>query len=82
MRTPRTYPEGVSCWVDIEVDDVAEAARFYGALFDWTFIEAASKPRYSSPSTTASAETDWTRDAQIRDPQGAEFTVRQYRPPD
>ena len=46
MSTPRTYPEGVSCWVDIEEADVDEAARFYGALFGWTFIEAASKPRY------------------------------------
>ena len=46
MSTPRTYPEGVSCWVDIEEADGEEAARFYGALFGWTFIEAASKPRY------------------------------------
>jgi uncharacterized protein len=46
MSTPRTYPEGVSCWVDIEEADVEEAARFYGALFGWTFAEAASKPRY------------------------------------
>ena len=46
MSTPRTYPEGVSCWVDIEEADVEEAARFYGALFGWTFTEAASKPRY------------------------------------
>jgi len=46
MSTPRTYPEGVSCWVDVEEADVEEAARFYGALFGWKFIEAASKPRY------------------------------------
>jgi uncharacterized protein len=46
MSTPRTYPEGVSCWVDIEEAEVEEAARFYGALFGWTFTEAASKPRY------------------------------------
>ena len=29
----------------------------------------------------ASADTDWTRDAQIHDPQGAVFTVSQYTPP-
>jgi uncharacterized protein len=29
----------------------------------------------------SSADTDWTRDAQIRDPQGAVFTVSQYSPP-
>lgn len=46
MNTPRTYPEGVSCWVDVEVADVEEAARFYGVLFGWTFLEVERKPRY------------------------------------
>src|SRR5215218_3185304 len=46
MSTPRTYPEGVTCWVDIEESDVEEAARFYGVLFGWTFIEAEPKRRY------------------------------------
>ena len=44
--TPRTYPEGVTCWVDLEADDVDEAAGFYGSLFGWTFIEAAPERRY------------------------------------
>ena len=44
--TPRTYPEGVTCWVDLEADEVDEATRFYGALFGWTFIEAAPEHRY------------------------------------
>jgi predicted enzyme related to lactoylglutathione lyase len=42
MNEPRTYPEGVTCWVDIEAVDVDEAARFYGVLFGWTFLEAVS----------------------------------------
>jgi|SRR5215211_4253285 len=46
MHTPRTYPEGVTCWVDIEDVDVEEAARFYGVLLGWTFLEVASRPRY------------------------------------
>jgi uncharacterized protein len=46
MNTPRTYPEGVSCWVDIEEADVEEAARFYGVLFGWTFLETEPKLRY------------------------------------
>jgi predicted enzyme related to lactoylglutathione lyase len=46
MNEPRTYPEGVTCWVDIEEADVEEAARFYGVLFGWTFLEAAPKRRY------------------------------------
>ena len=37
---PRTYPEGVTSWVDIEVDDVDAAQAFYGGLFGWTFTQA------------------------------------------
>ena len=40
MNTPRTYPAGVSCWIDIEVADVEAAARFYAVLFGWTYVEA------------------------------------------
>jgi hypothetical protein len=29
----------------------------------------------------SSTDSEWTRDAQIRDPQGAVFTVSQYTPP-
>jgi uncharacterized protein len=46
MNEPRTYPEGVTCWVDIEEADVEESARFYGVLFGWTFIETEPKRRY------------------------------------
>ena len=46
--TQRTYPEGVTCWVDLEVADVEDAAAFYGALFGWTFIEATPERRYLS----------------------------------
>jgi len=28
----------------------------------------------------STTDTEWTRDAQIRDPQGADFTVSQYAP--
>ena len=31
---------GVTCWVDIEAADVEVTARFYGALFGWTFIDS------------------------------------------
>jgi predicted enzyme related to lactoylglutathione lyase len=34
---PRTYPRGVSCWIDTEQPDPAAAAEFYGGLFGWTF---------------------------------------------
>ena len=36
----RTYPAGVTSWVDIEVDDVEAAQAFYGGLFGWTFTQA------------------------------------------
>ncbi len=40
MTEPRTYPEGVTSWVDTEQDDVDAAADFYSGLFGWTFTEA------------------------------------------
>jgi predicted enzyme related to lactoylglutathione lyase len=35
----RTYPQGVPCWIDLEVDDVDAALAFYGALCGWRFAE-------------------------------------------
>jgi predicted enzyme related to lactoylglutathione lyase len=43
MTTPRTYPNGVTSWVDVETADLAAAQEFYGGLFGWTF-ETASPP--------------------------------------
>lgn len=40
MTAQRTYPHGVPCWIDTEQPDQAEASRFYGALFGWSFEEA------------------------------------------
>ncbi|SHN77199.1 hypothetical protein SAMN05660350_02495 [Geodermatophilus obscurus] len=40
MVQPRTYPHGVTCWIDTEQPDPAEAARFYAGLFGWTLTDA------------------------------------------
>ncbi|MEU7633174.1 VOC family protein [Nocardia sp. NPDC049220] len=40
MTGVRTYPAGVTSWVDVEQNDVAAAKAFYGGLFEWTFVEA------------------------------------------
>jgi uncharacterized protein len=40
MSVPRTYPEGVPCWLDTEQRDLDAATNFYGELFGWTFNEA------------------------------------------
>ncbi len=40
MNMPRTYPEGVSCWIDVVEADVEAAARFYAVLFGWTYLES------------------------------------------
>lgn len=40
MAVQRTYPEGVTSWIDIEVPDVERAQEFYGGLFGWTFADA------------------------------------------
>ena len=37
----RTYPPGVTSWVDIEQPDVGRALAFYGAVLGWSFHEAA-----------------------------------------
>jgi predicted enzyme related to lactoylglutathione lyase len=34
---PRTYPAGVTSWVDVEVPDPEAAQAFYAGLFGWTF---------------------------------------------
>ncbi|MFE6481713.1 VOC family protein [Streptomyces sp. NPDC057757] len=36
---PAAFPEGVPCWVDAQLPDVAAGRRFYGELFGWTFEE-------------------------------------------
>jgi uncharacterized protein len=41
MEQQRTYPAGVTCWVDVEQRDVSAATEFYGAVFGWSFHEAA-----------------------------------------
>ncbi|MFE9610191.1 VOC family protein [Streptomyces sp. NPDC006012] len=33
------YAEGVPCWVDAQLPDLAAGRRFYGELFGWTFDE-------------------------------------------
>ncbi len=40
MTEARTYPAGVTSWIDVEVDDVEAAKAFYGGLFGWTFNQA------------------------------------------
>ncbi|SOD98924.1 VOC family protein [Blastococcus haudaquaticus] len=39
MTDQRTYPHGVTCWIDTEQPDPAEAARFYAGLFGWTLTD-------------------------------------------
>ncbi|MGY1739382.1 MULTISPECIES: VOC family protein [unclassified Blastococcus] len=36
----RTYPHGVTCWIDTEQPDPEAAARFYAGLFGWTLTDA------------------------------------------
>jgi len=40
MSESRTYPAGVTSWIDVTVDDVEAAEDFYGRLFGWTFTQA------------------------------------------
>jgi len=36
----RTYPHGVTSWIDLEAPDIDVARGFYGQLFGWSFTEA------------------------------------------
>ena len=36
MTEPRTYPEGVPSWIDLEQPDLEATRRFYSALFGWS----------------------------------------------
>ena len=36
----RTYPHGVTCWVDLRTPDVDASGRFYGQLFGWQLTQA------------------------------------------
>ena len=40
MAGPRSYPHGVTCWIDSEQPDLEAASRFYGGLFGWTLTDA------------------------------------------
>jgi uncharacterized protein len=40
MTEPRSYPGGVTSWVDVESRDVEATKRFYAGLLGWTFTRA------------------------------------------
>jgi uncharacterized protein len=40
MTGPRTYPHGVTCWIDCEQPDLEAARAFYSGLFGWTLTDA------------------------------------------
>lgn len=41
MTQPRSYPSGVTSWVELAAEDVGGATDFYGQLFGWRFTEEA-----------------------------------------
>jgi uncharacterized protein len=47
MAQPRSYPHGVTCWIDTEQPDLDAAGRFYTGLFGWTLTDA--MPAGASP---------------------------------
>ncbi len=44
MSSIDDYPAGAHCWVDTFQPDPESAARFYGALFGWSFRDAIPMP--------------------------------------
>ena len=41
MGEARTYPHGVTCWIDTEQPDLEAGRAFYAELFGWTMTDAA-----------------------------------------
>lgn len=58
---PRTYPHGVTCWIDTEQPDPTAACAFYGELFGWTFTNtmaaAASADSVAAADSVASTDS-------------------------
>ncbi|MDT7796039.1 MAG: uncharacterized protein QOD59_5480, partial [Mycobacterium sp.] len=67
MTSERTYPAGVTCWVDTEQPDVDAARHFYAGLFGWTFTDAVPA---EVPGTYLIASLDGAVVAAIGPPQG------------
>ncbi|HET6563581.1 MAG TPA: VOC family protein [Marmoricola sp.] len=55
MPEPRTYPEGVPSWVDVEEPDLEAAEAFYAGLFGWAFEDVTP---VGSPTRYAVAQLD------------------------
>jgi predicted enzyme related to lactoylglutathione lyase len=67
MTAERSYPAGVTCWVDTEQPDVDAARHFYAALFGWTFSDAVPA---EAPGTYLIASLNGADVAAIGPPQG------------
>ncbi len=67
MSDERSYPAGVTCWVDTEQPDVDAARDFYAGLFGWTFTDAIPA---DVPGTYLIASLDGAVVAAIGQPQG------------
>jgi len=51
----RTYPHGVTCWIDVEQPDIDAAQAFYGGLLGWEF-SVATPPEAPQPYVIATLE--------------------------
>jgi predicted enzyme related to lactoylglutathione lyase len=67
MADERSYPAGVTCWIDTEQPDVDAARHFYANLFGWTFSDAVPA---DSPGTYLIASLDGADVAAIGPAQG------------
>jgi uncharacterized protein len=67
MTDERSYPAGVSCWIDTEQPDIDAACHFYASLFGWTFSDAVPA---DVPGTYLIASLDGADVAAIGPPRG------------
>ncbi|MGI8457107.1 MAG: VOC family protein [Propionibacteriaceae bacterium] len=71
----RSYPEGVTCWVDTTQPDVDAALAFYGGLFGWTFQDAMPP---NAPARYVIAQLDGSDVAAVGGPETSPATWSTY----
>jgi uncharacterized protein len=81
MVEPRTYPNGVPCWVDVEHEDLDAATDFYGGLFGWSFEPVTPTYRIArlagqDVAAVGAGDQGWSTYVAVDDASGAAEAVR------
>jgi uncharacterized protein len=82
MAEPRTYPPGVTCWIDTEQPDPAAARDFYAGLLGWDLagadylIATVRGQEVAAVARTAGGPATWNTYMAVSDADAAATAVR------